>query len=89
MGPELHLREKLRKIEALFAGAGTLGDVIRKIFGVHQPVPDTHYLIPDLAPSHHEFTVAQQTVSPPAAAEKFFGDDASLCLPINNPAAPA
>lgn len=54
MGPELHLREKLRKIEALFAGAGTLGDVIRKIFGVHQPVPDTHYLIPDLAPSHHE-----------------------------------
>lgn len=29
-------------------------DVIRKIFGVHQPVPDTHYLIPDLAPSHHE-----------------------------------
>ena len=54
MGPESHLREKLRKIEALFAGAGTLGDVIRKIFGVHQPVPDTHYLIPDLAPSHHE-----------------------------------
>ena len=26
MGPESHLREKLRKIEALFAGAGTLGD---------------------------------------------------------------